>query len=186
MELLQAREVGHSGSVDFILASLCGLSECRNRTDKHIRQNCRKNRWLAVSRWLCSYCVAPLLMTSVLFHPVLGLFKTCDSNWDKTLKKLPSCFLPWAQFKQPWNIKKTQLFFHLYLDHSKYSHIYYKFALGTEPSQVVLPSRNYTLDVYTKTKYNCPLSFHHVPPLLNDCCSTVLASGYAAHSGISQ
>lgn len=43
------------------------------------------------------------------------------------------------------------------MDHSKYSHIYYKSAPVTEPNKVVLPSRNDTLDIYTKTKYNCPL-----------------------------
>lgn len=70
----------------------------------------------------------------------------------------------------------------------KHKHLLpYLLYICTKLSQVVLLCRNCMLDVYTNTKYNCPLLFPPlVPPLLNDCCSTVLANGCVAHIGIGQ
>lgn len=73
-------------------------------------------------------------------------------KWDKTLQTL-SWILPWAHFQMSY-MKNKQLFFHLYLE--KY-HIYYKSALLIKSSQLALPSRNYMLHVYAKTKSNCPV-----------------------------
>lgn len=64
-------------------------------------------------------------------------------------------------------------------------YIYYKFALGTKPIKWSCPAGTAHW-MFTLKQNNCPLFPPHVPPLLNDCCSTESASGYTVHSVISQ
>lgn len=51
------------------------------------------------------------------------------------LIRLPSCFLPWAKVWRKKDRRHTDLF--PYLDHRKYSLVYCKSVLGTEPSQAI-------------------------------------------------
>lgn len=99
---------------------------------------------------------SPLLLTSALLHPVIRLFQTCD--WIEI-----SCFFPLGSSQRESLIHRG-LF--LYLDHSKHSHVYYKWSVGVK--KVLFCPARITCWIHTQQQTLTVLSFHHIPPLLND------------------
>lgn len=131
-----------------------------------------------VKQRLCCHCVALHLMT--LTAPQCWW---CMIRVTKTI--IVSCPDLTSKGHKAWKINSYPT-----VRSQQITHIYYTFVLWTECSQVVLLSRNCTLDVYTKTKYNCPLSF---PPRPLPCWMIVVplrlpvavqCTGASANGGI--